>query len=81
MSGHEIEKPNVELKELISLPTCSHHWIIETPDGPTSKGICKLCREEREFSNQLRPNNPMSSGWSNQKEANENNEQADKELK
>lgn len=29
---------------------CAHHWIIETPDGPTSTGICKLCSEERVFS-------------------------------
>ena len=30
---------------------CSHHWIIETPKGPVSKGRCKLCGEEKEFSN------------------------------
>ena len=29
--------------------TCVHHWIIETPSGPKSKGICKHCGEEREF--------------------------------
>ena len=26
---------------------CAHHWIIETPDGPISKGQCQLCGEER----------------------------------
>ena len=30
---------------------CPHHWIIETPDGPMSIGRCRLCGEEREFSN------------------------------
>ncbi len=30
---------------------CAHHWIIETPDGPVSKGVCRLCGEEREFTN------------------------------
>ena len=30
---------------------CAHHWIIETPDGPISKGKCQLCGEEREFNN------------------------------
>jgi len=22
---------------------CCHHWIIETPDGPMCKGVCKFC--------------------------------------
>jgi hypothetical protein len=30
---------------------CRHHWIIETPNGPVSKGVCKLCGEERDFEN------------------------------
>ncbi len=30
---------------------CPHHWIIETSHGPTSKGVCRLCGEEREFAN------------------------------
>ena len=30
---------------------CAHHWIIETADGPVSKGECQLCGENREFSN------------------------------
>ena len=30
---------------------CAHHWIIETPDGPLSKGVCRLCGEERDFNN------------------------------
>lgn len=30
---------------------CPHHWIIETPNGPVSKGRCRLCGAEREFSN------------------------------
>ena len=32
---------------------CSHHWIIETPKGPVSNGRCKLCGEEKEFSNSV----------------------------
>jgi hypothetical protein len=31
--------------------TCRHHWIIETPTGPVSKGVCKLCGEKRDFEN------------------------------
>ncbi|MFQ6027218.1 MAG: hypothetical protein ACE5Q6_06980 [Dehalococcoidia bacterium] len=30
---------------------CQHHWIIETPTGPISRGICQICGEEREFEN------------------------------
>ena len=30
---------------------CIHHWIIEEPKGPTSRGVCKLCGVEREFEN------------------------------
>ena len=31
--------------------TCAHWWRIEVPRGPTSRGKCKLCGEEREFFN------------------------------
>ena len=30
---------------------CRHHWIIETPNGPFSRGFCKLCGETRDFEN------------------------------
>ena len=32
---------------------CAHHWLIETAEGPVSKGKCQLCGEEREFSNSV----------------------------
>jgi len=32
---------------------CTHHWIIDRPDGHTSRGICKLCNEAREFENSI----------------------------
>jgi|GEM_PF-2361713 hypothetical protein len=35
----------------ISTMTCSHHWVIDTPAGPLSKGRCKLCGLDREFRN------------------------------
>lgn len=31
--------------------TCHHYWIIEVPEGPTSRGVCKFCGEEKEFDN------------------------------
>lgn len=30
---------------------CRHHWLIESPEGPTSLGICKLCGAQKEFRN------------------------------
>jgi hypothetical protein len=30
---------------------CVHHWKIDPPEGPFSKGVCKLCNAEREFRN------------------------------
>ena len=33
--------------------TCSHYWVIQPADGPLSLGVCKLCREAREFRNYL----------------------------
>ena len=32
---------------------CVHHWIIESPEGAVSKGICKMCGAVNEFSNSL----------------------------
>lgn len=32
-------------------PLCRHHWVIESPQGATSHGICKVCGEERDFQN------------------------------
>jgi len=28
---------------------CCHYWVIETPEGPISKGVCKVCGEVKEF--------------------------------
>lgn len=30
---------------------CAHHWIIEPPSQPISKGVCKLCGAEKDFEN------------------------------
>lgn len=38
------KKPNSEGK-------CCHYWIIESPNGPTSRGVCKFCGAEKEFDN------------------------------
>jgi len=35
----------------VEVPTCRHHWVIESPHGATSVGRCKVCDEVREFRN------------------------------
>jgi hypothetical protein len=32
---------------------CRHHWIIEPPMGPISRGVCLHCDEVREFKNYI----------------------------
>jgi len=39
------------LAEAVAEPTCRHHWLIESPHGATSMGICKLCGAHKEFRN------------------------------
>lgn len=34
-------------------PVCQHQWVIDSPNGPTSHGKCRLCKEEREFVNYI----------------------------
>lgn len=45
----------VSAMESVSTQTagCAHFWRIESPRGPLSRGVCKLCGEEREFRNSL----------------------------
>jgi len=37
---------------------CVHHWVIDPPAGPVSKGTCRSCGEERDF-----PNFNEGSAW------------------
>ena len=37
--------------EYIEAPVCRHQWVIASPNGPSSTGVCRLCREERQFQN------------------------------
>ena len=38
-------------KEPLTKAECHHYWIIESPKGRTSKGVCKFCGVEKEFYN------------------------------
>ena len=30
---------------------CRHRWLIASPNGPTSEGVCRLCGARRDFRN------------------------------
>ena len=34
-------------------PSCCHYWIIETADGPISRGQCQYCHVSRDFKNSV----------------------------
>jgi hypothetical protein len=42
--------PNATSPDARAVP-CRHHWVIETPDGPTSEGRCKRCGQRKSFLN------------------------------
>ena len=57
------------VKEAGASSKCRHYWRIESPKGPTSRGVCKLCGEEKDFYNSWRnvvdnepPNNSGKGG-------------------
>jgi len=42
------------MSEVVIKPEkCVHYWIIESPNGPTSKGWCKYCGIKADFFNDL----------------------------
>ena len=45
-----LDKAEPEKKRIAEVQ-CTHYWIIETPDGPTSRGVCKYCGAVKEFKN------------------------------
>ena len=48
MQTQVVDRPEAEEPEV---PVCRHHWVIESPQGATSVGRCKICSEVREFRN------------------------------
>jgi hypothetical protein len=35
----------------MTIATCAHRWNIAPPKGPTSRGRCRKCGEQRDFGN------------------------------
>ena len=50
-SRHKADKIEPAQEGRKTKAKCNHYWIIETAHGPTSKGVCKHCGEEKEFLN------------------------------
>ncbi|MDA0769369.1 MAG: hypothetical protein O2821_04005 [Chloroflexi bacterium] len=48
-ADEEVEQPVSE---------CQHYWMIDSPNGPVSNGVCKHCGERSEFKNSI-----QGSGW------------------
>jgi len=47
---------------MIDKKMCAHHWMIEPPNGPMSRGVCWMCKKEKSFSNVVELRD--ISGWS-----------------
>jgi len=66
--SRKYEIPKSTLQGWIKKSTHQHHFIVESPNGPQSKGTCVVCKEERYFYNfveqsawpKLRPEGPNS---------------------
>ena len=46
-------KENEVGPEYIEAPVCRHQWVVESPNGPVSTGVCRLCGENRQFQNYI----------------------------
>ena len=45
-------RPRADIKPVSqTLDGCQHHWKIDSPDGPESRGVCVKCFEIRMFRN------------------------------
>jgi hypothetical protein len=49
------------------MDTCTHHWVIGIPSGPTSVGVCKNCGKHGEFKNSFDSTPWMGAGQKKRK--------------
>lgn len=47
-----LESPAQEQEE--RLPDCQHYWVIDSPHGPESRGVCRKCGDQKAFLNTFR---------------------------
>lgn len=48
-----VQKQTSISEEPVAKQKCRHYWIIGSPAGPASQGVCKLCGARKEFRNYL----------------------------
>jgi hypothetical protein len=51
MAPKTLAKPRERVTEEQAEGDCVHYWVIDPPEGPISKGVCKICGDEKEFKN------------------------------
>ena len=39
--------------EVLEVSECEHRWIIDSPNGPSSNGVCLECGAEKQFLNYI----------------------------
>jgi hypothetical protein len=49
MMRDELKESNIKSEQ--EKDECRHYWIIESAQGPVSRGFCKFCGAEKEFHN------------------------------
>lgn len=47
------------------MSTHARHWMIDSPAGPTSQGVCRTCNATRLFENWHREDKPSRERWRN----------------
>ncbi|MCY4529468.1 MAG: hypothetical protein OXD46_10625 [Chloroflexi bacterium] len=48
-----LESQAVAETGIAEMPNCNHQWMIDSPNGPQSRGECRLCGAERYFQNYI----------------------------
>jgi len=48
------QKLKDKAKKPVTKDMCHHYWLIDSPTGRISKGVCKSCGEEKVFKNYFR---------------------------
>ena len=51
MAPLEADQDEVLAAETPQRLVCEHHWVLDRPNGPISKGACRRCGDERTFQN------------------------------
>ena len=57
----QIEPSPVNRDKLSEIVQCTHHWVIESSNGPLSEGVCQLCGDKKDFKNSGGLKSPWSS--------------------